>query len=140
MNQKCGQINRLDRRGERGEGKVKLIIVLVILFLAGWAGYNFIPVAYQGQAYKQEMDAAVLQSMALPTVSGNPVEWTRQRLVRLGPEYGVPQDAVFDVKLMPNTNAVEANVKFKRSVALLPFYTYEYEFDYTAKPVGFLTK
>jgi hypothetical protein len=140
MNRKCGQINRRDRHNERGEGKVKLIIVLVILFLAGWAGFNYIPVAYQGQAFKQEMDTAILQAMGLPTASGDPVAWTKQRLTRTGQEYNIPEDAIIDVKLAKGGGAVEATVKFKRPVALLPFYTYEYEFDYTAKPGGFLTK
>lgn len=141
MNQMCRTIPPRNRHSERGDGKLKPMIILAILFLAGWAGYNYIPVAYQSQTFKQEMDTAVVQSMGLPTISGNPVDWTRLRLTKLGPDYGVPKDAIIDVKPIQGSNGgVQANVKFKRPVAILPFYTYDYEFDYTAKPTGFLTK
>lgn len=141
MNQKCETNTTRNRQGERGEGGLKLIIVLIILFLAGWAGWNYIPVAYQGQTYKQEMDTTVVQAMGLPTASGNPTEWARQRVAKLGADYGVPEDAVIEAKPLQGSNGgVEITVKFKRPVTLLPFYTYEYEFDYTAKPVGFLSK
>jgi hypothetical protein len=136
----CGTINKRDKHSERGEGKLKLFIFLLIVFLIGWAGYNYIPVVYQAQSFKQEMDAAILQALGLPSVSGDPVAWTRQRLVKTGQEYNIPEDAIIDVKRTQNGQGVEATVKFKRSVSLLPFYTYEYEFDYTAKPTGFLTK
>jgi hypothetical protein len=140
MNQMCGEFKKHDRRNERGEGSGKLIIVLVILFLAVWAGYNYIPVAYNAQAYRQEMDTAVIQVMAMPGAMQNPVAWTSERLKRVGTEYSIPEDAVYDVKQLPNGTGVQAQVKYKKSVSLLPFYTYQYEFDYTAKTGGFMTK
>lgn len=140
MNQKCGKFIKRDRRGERGEGGFKLIVFLAILFLAVWAGYNAIPVFYNCQNYKQEMDTTVTQAMALPSSMGNPVGWSNDRLKRVAPEYGVPEDVSIVVKPMQNANGVEAQVKFKKPIAILPFYTYEYEFDYTARTNGMFSK
>lgn len=140
MNQKCGKFIKHDRHNERGEGGFKLIVFLVGLFLAIWAGYNAIPVFYNCQSYKQEMDTAVTQALAMPNASRNPVGWTDERLKRLAPDFGVPQDATIVVKPMKEGKGVEAQVKFKKPINILPFYTYEYEFDYTATTNGMFTK
>jgi hypothetical protein len=140
MYQTCGKFEKNIRYGERGEGSLKLIIFLVILFLAVWAGLNYIPVAYKAQTLKQEIDTTVTQASILPNATKNPVVWTTEQLKKLAPDFGMPDDAVIDVKPLKNSPGIEVQVKFKKPVSLLPFYTYQYEFDYTAKTSGFLTK
>lgn len=139
MNQTCSKFNKHNRKNERGEGSGKLIAFLVVLFLVGWAGYNYVPVAYNAQSFRQEMDTTVTQALAMPGAMQNPVGWTQERLKRIAPDFGVPDDVVIVVKPVQN-GAVEAQVKYKKPVSLLPFYTYQYEFDYTAKTGGFMTK
>ena len=39
-------------------------MVLVVLVLIANAGYNYIPVAYAGANFKQEMDTAVVKGLA----------------------------------------------------------------------------
>ena len=138
MNQRCG-FKKNTRHGERGEGRFKLIITLVVLFLAIWAGYNYIPVAYNAQVLKQEMDTTVLQAMSNPYAVKDPVGWTTTQLKKTGTEYGVPEDALIDVKPQKG-GGVQAQVKYKKPVPVLPFYTYDYEFDYTAHTSGLSTK
>jgi len=52
----------------------------------------------------------------------------------------VPADAFIEVKIV---NAViQARVAYSRQAEILPLglYTYNYEFDHTATPTGFLMK
>lgn len=55
-----------NRNSEKGNAKVKLVAVLVVLFLIGHAAYSYIPVAYEAEYFKQEMQTAVVQGMAVP--------------------------------------------------------------------------
>lgn len=140
MNQTCGKFEKNIRHGERGEGSLKPIIFIVLFFLAVWAGINYIPVAYKAQTLKQEIDTTVTQASILPSATKNPVVWTTEQIKKLAPDFGVPDDAVIDVKPLKNNAGIEVQVKFKKPVSLLPFYTYQYEFEHTAKTNSFLTK
>jgi len=111
----------------------------VVLFLLAHAGFNYIPVAYDGESFKQEMQTAVVQGLALPN-GGKPVEATKARILRAAAQSNVPADAFIEVKIV---NAViQARVAYSRQAEILPLglYTYNYEFDHTATPTGFLMK
>ncbi|MDQ3087448.1 MAG: hypothetical protein M3Q78_02495 [Acidobacteriota bacterium] len=128
-----------DWRDERGGAGVKLAAVLVVLFLLAHAGFNYIPVAYDGESFKQEMQTAVVQGLALPN-GGKPVEATKARILRAAAQSNVPADAFIEVKIV---NAIiQAHVAYSRQAEILPLglYTYNYEFDHTATPTGFLMK
>jgi hypothetical protein len=47
---------------ERGGAGVKFLIIFVVLILAANAGYNYIPVAYAGESFRQEMQTAVVMA------------------------------------------------------------------------------
>ena len=128
-----------NRRAERGGAGVKFLLVAVVLFLAGHAACNYIPVAYQGESYKQEMQTAVLQGTALPT-SGNPIGVVKQRLQKIARESDLPPDTVIDVKQM--NNVISAHVRYNKNVNILPFgiYSRQYLFDQTVTPSGFMLK
>ncbi len=128
-----------DWQTERGGAGVKLAAVLVILFLLAHAGYNYIPVAYDGESFKQEMQTAVVQGLALPN-GGKPIETTKARILRAAAQSNVPADAFVEVKQVKSV--VQARVAYSRQVEMLPLglYTYNYEFDNTATPTGFLLK
>ncbi len=112
---------------------------MLVLFLLAHAGYNYIPVAYDGESFKQEMQTAVVQGLALPN-GGKPIETTKARILRAAAQSNVPADAFIEVKQVKTV--VQARVAYSKQVEILPFglYTYDYEFDNTATPTGFLLK
>ena len=128
-----------ERGSERGGAGVKFLIVLVVLFLAANAGYNYIPVAYAAESMKSDMQAAVLQGLALPGRI-NPVDNVKTRLQTAMRLNDVPADALMEVK--QNGNSMSAHVVYSKEVSILPFgiYRYTYHFDQTVTPTGFLMK
>jgi len=128
------------RGSEHGGAGVKFLLVVVVLFLIANGCYQWIPVAYAGESFKQEMQAAVLQAATIPPSSGTPTDVTKKRIQKIAFANSIPTDAFIEVKMI-NSN-IQARVSYVKPVAILPFglYTYNYEFDYTATPAGFLTK
>ena len=128
-----------ERASERGSTAIKFTIVIVILALAAHAGANYIPVAYEGASFKQEMDTAVVKGLG---ASGRikPLEAVQASIQKASMDYAIPDDAYVDVK--PVNGVVEAHVAYTREVNLLPFglYKYDYNFDYVARPQGYLLK
>ena len=128
-----------NRQSERGSAGAKMVGVLVVLFLIGHALVNYVPVAYSGASFKEEMQTAVVQGSALPG-SGNPLGVTQVKIKHSADANNVPQDAVIEVK--PITGGLQAHAMYSKKVNILPFglFTYNYKFDYTATPIGFLMK
>ncbi len=124
---------------ERGGAGVKLLFVVLVLFLIGNAGYQFIPVAYAGESLKQDMQTAVVQGLAVPG-RGSPIEMVKKKIMISVESNNVPPDVFIEVKAA--NNSIQAHVAYTKEVPVLPFgiYNYQYEFDHTATPTGFLTK
>lgn len=127
------------RASERGGAGVKFLIILGVLALAANAGYNYIPVAYAGESFKQEMQTAVVNSLALPG-RFNPVDIVKARVQKAATDNDLPPDTLIEVKLVGSV--VQAHAVYTMPVTILPFgiYTYSYHFDHTAVPTGFLLK
>lgn len=127
------------RVSERGSAGTKFLMIAVILFLIGNAAVNYIPVAYDGASFKEQMDAAVVKALA---ASGQmkPLDIATGTVRRAATDYNVPADAFVEVK--PVNGVIQAHVVFQKKVNILPFgiYKYDYKFDYVARPVGFLLK
>lgn len=128
-----------NRNSEKGGASTKLLLVLAFLFMLAHAGYNYVPVAYEGESMKQEMQTAVVQGMAAPA-NVMPMDLVKGKLQRAVVANNVPTDAVVEVKNIKN--AVTARVAYTKKVNILPFgiYKYNYQFDHTATPTGFLMK
>ncbi len=128
-----------DRSSERGSTAIKFTLVFLVLAVLGNAGLNYVPVAYQGAGFKQEMDTAVVKGLA---ASGRikPLEAVTASIRKASADYDIPADAWVDIK--PVNGVVEAHVAYSREVSMLPFglYNYSYDFDYVAKPTGYLWK
>ncbi len=128
-----------NRSSERGSAGTKFLIIAVILVLIGNGAANYIPVAYNGASFKAEMDAAVVKALA---ASGQmkPLDIVNGTVRRAIADYDVPEDAFIEIK--PVNGVIQAHVVFSKQVNILPFgiYKYDYEFDYVARPVGFLLK
>lgn len=128
------------RQSETGGAGVKLLLALTILILICNAGYNYVPVAYQGISFKQEMEAAVVQGTVVPMARKSPIEAVRLKLENAAKANGIPDYASIVVKQVGNT--IQGRVSYEKNIELLPFglYTYTYTFDYTAVPTGYLAK
>ncbi len=125
---------------QRGSVGVKLVIVLVVLILVGNAGYNYVPVAYNGESMKQEIQATVSQAMIIPPTTGTPIDYAKKRLANVIKSSGGPPDAYIEVKQVGGL--LQARVAYSTQVSILPFgiYQYKYQFDHTANTNGYLTK
>ena len=55
-------------------------------------------------------------------------------------DYEIPEDAFMDIR--PVGGVVEAHVAYQKQINMLPFgiYKYNYDFDYVARPTGYLLK
>lgn len=128
------------RNGERGEAGAKLLIVLTVLILIGHAGINYVPVAYSAESFKQDMQTAVVQGLATPSKAGKPADFVKDKIARAINANDVPKDAYVEVK--QNGKTLQARVYYTQTVNILPFgiYKYNYVFDHTATPTGFLMK
>ena len=126
--------------GERGAAGTKLLFVLTILFLAGHAGINYVPVAYDAESFKQDMQTAVVQGLATPAKAGSPIKFVKEKIERAIAANDIPEDAEVDVR--QNGKVLQARVYYTQSVNILPFgiYKYDYVFDHTATPTGFLLR
>jgi len=120
------------RSGERGAASLKFVIVIALLGACAYAGYLYVPVAFQANAYKDLMqhyaDVAATQ--------GYPPSWTGEQLMKSAPEYGIPADAI--ITPVKRDQRIEVRVQFVKVIDF-PGYPYNYEFDYTAKSTAFLT-
>ena len=125
---------------QRGNTGVKLVFVLVVLFLIGNAGYNYVPVAYNGESLKQEIQAAVSAATTIPPTTGTPLDYAKKRLANVTRANGAPLDTFIEVKQI--NGLLQARVAYTKPVPLLPFglYEYKYQFDHTANTNGFLAK
>jgi hypothetical protein len=121
-----------NRQGERGGARLKFVIVIAVIAVVAYAGYLYVPVAYDAYYFKDVMQNKV--DMAV--TQGYETVWVRDQLVKSGPEYHVPADAL--ITPTAKDNRVEVRVQFTRPIQL-PGYTYTYEFDYTAKSTAFIT-
>ena len=127
------------RQNERGGASVKFLIIFVSLILIAHAGYSYIPVAYEGEDLKQEMQTAVVQAMAMAN-NMDTVAITKSKIQRVIAANDIPPNAFVEVKQV--NNLCHARVAYTQQVNILPFglYDYTYHFDHTAIPTGFLAK
>lgn len=123
---------RMQRSGERGSATLKFVIVMALLGATAYAGYLYVPVAFQANAYKDLMQhyADVASSQ------GYPPSWLSEQLMKNGAEYGIPDDAI--ITPAKRNNRIEVRVQFVRVIDF-PGYPYNYEFDHTVKSTAFLT-
>jgi hypothetical protein len=117
---------------ERGGARLKFVIVMAIIAAVGYAGYQFIPVAYQNYQLKDLMQHYVDTAVA----TGKSGEWIKDQLIKSSAEYGIPPDAIITPE--QENEKMQVRVQFTQPIEF-PGYTYNHEFDYTAKSAAFLT-
>lgn len=129
-----------NRQSERGSAGVKLLLVALFLGLLANAGYQYVPVAYEGANFKQEMQTAVINGVSMPGVGKTAVDVVKDKIAIAARNNNLPPNAVIQVKQL--NNVVQAHVTYSKSVPVLPFGLYKrnYEFDNVATPTGFLAQ
>ena len=129
-----------NRTSERGGAGFKLLVVLIILFSLAHAGYNYIPVAYEAESFKQDMQTAVVQAVSLPGAQMTAIDTAKRKISIAAANNNIPKNALIEVKQVGNLT--QARVRYFKPVNILPFgmYKYNFQFDNTATPTGFLFK
>ena len=125
-------MNTMTRKSERGGARLKFLIVLAIISFVGYGCYQFIPIAFQSYKINDLMQHYVDTAVTM----GYPASWVKGQLVKNGPEYGIPPDAV--ITPAQEDNRIVVRVQFSQPIQF-PFYTYNYEFDHTARSATFLS-
>ena len=136
MNETFGSTSAV-RRNERGSARLKFIIVLVVVAIVGYMGFQYIPVAYQSYTFKKFMDESADKAAASTLPSEQKGSWLENELRTNAKDYGVPPDARM-THIFQN-NRMEITVTFTRQINLLPGFAYQYNFAHTAKSSTFLT-
>jgi hypothetical protein len=120
------------RRGERGGARFNCIVILIIIGLAAYSAYHYVPVAYNAYLYKDLMQETVNKA-AYPPIKSN--DWVTQQLRDAAKEYDLPEDT--DIRVQNENGRIVAHVTWTRPIQL-PGYVYEYEFDHAARSSGFI--
>lgn len=134
------KFTKRDRRsGEQGGAGIKFLFALLALAIVANAAINYVPVAYQGANFRQEMDTAVVKGLSAPG-SMKPTDVVKASLTKAARDNDIPLEAVIEVR--PAGNVIQAHVAYQKQVSLLPFglYKYSYDFNYVASPTGYLLK
>jgi hypothetical protein len=120
------------KSNEQGGARLKLVIALAIFAIVVYAGYLYVPVAVDAYYFEDVMQNKV----NLAAAQGYEAGWIKDQLVKGGAEFHVPADAV--ISPVQKDGRVEVRVQFTRPITG-PGFTYNYDFDYTAKSTTFLT-
>jgi hypothetical protein len=117
---------------EQGGARLKFVIAIAVIAIVVYTGYLYVPVAVDAYYFKDLMQNKV----ELAVAQGYDNAWVTDQIKKSEHEYRVPDDAI--ITPTQKDSRVEVRVQFKRPISF-PGYTYDYEFDYTAKSTAFLT-
>lgn len=128
MSVSCGTRPVRRPAGERGEGRLKFLVVIAILALLAYSGYQYIPVAVQARQFKDVMQ----QSVNNAAMQSQTADGLKKLLTDRAQEYGAPPPPATQVEVTLQDGRWQARVRYIRDVSL-PFYVYHYDFDNTVK-------
>ena len=119
-------------RNEKGGARLKLIIFLAVFALIVYIGYMYVPVTIDAYYYKDVMQNKVDMAVA----QGYDPAWVTDQLKKASPDLHIPENAT--ITSWQKENRFEVRMQYTRPISFLLF-TYNYDFDYTAKSTAFLT-
>jgi hypothetical protein len=125
-------MNTIARKTERGSARLKFLMVIAAICILAYTGYLYIPVAYEAYLLKDLMQ----HNVDVAATQGYPPSWVKDQLTKASKEYDVPPDAVIEPTQQENRMAVR--VQFVRPIEF-PGFTYQYNFEHTARSTTFLT-
>ncbi|MDT7689670.1 MAG: hypothetical protein QOE46_2429 [Acidobacteriota bacterium] len=118
--------------GERGGARFNFIVIVLLIALAGYSAYNYVPVAYNAYLFKDFMQETVNKAAYPP---GQTSDWVTQQLRAAAKEYDLPPE--MNITVQNEDGHIAAHVMWSRPVQL-PGYVYDYNFDHTARSSGFI--
>ena len=121
-----------DRSGERGQGRLKFLIVMLVLISIGYSLYLYVPIAYDGYVLKDYMQHEVDVAAA----SGYDENWLKTQLTKSGKDYNIPVNA--EIVPARAEGRWQLTVKYTRQIQFPGGYVYDYNFDQTVKSTQFL--
>ncbi|MDQ1560079.1 MAG: hypothetical protein QOD32_3139 [Pyrinomonadaceae bacterium] len=121
-----GHFGARRRTTERGNSRLNFLIVIVVIAAVAYAGYQYVPVAYQASQLKVFMQDTVNNAV----ITDKDARWADDQLRRNLTSYGAPPDARINVA--NSAGRIEAHVEYTVPVPLL-VTTYEYKFDHTVR-------
>jgi len=124
------------RHGERGAARLKFIVVLAVVALISYMGFQYVPVAYQGYQFKKVMD----DDTEMASAGGKSLEWLKNQIRASANDYSVPPDSLKITEPIVRDGRIEITSQFTRPVKLLPFWTINYNFDHTSKSSTFFNQ
>lgn len=125
MGQSCGTRTRAQRH-VRGAARLNFLIVLTILVVGGYVGYQLVPVYYSATLLQTFMQDTV----NLAAAASKPPGWIEQQVRASADEYGLPPDTL--IETTAHDGRVQLHVKFFRTIPL-GVTIYHYEFEHTVK-------
>ncbi len=120
------------KSSERGGARLKFIIAILVFAAIGYTGYLYVPIAIDAYYFKDAMQTKV----DLAATQGFEPAWIRDQLEKSKAEFHVPPEAIITAGKIDNR--LEVRVQYTRPISF-PGFTYNYEFDHTAKSNTFLT-
>ena len=126
-------MNSMRRESERGSARLKFLVVVIVIGAVAYAGYMYVPVAYNAYLFKDLMQQKANAAVGL----GHPPTWVRDQLVKSAPEYNIPNDV--EITSAVQDKRIEVRAQYSQLIQF-PGYTYQYDFDHTVKSTDFLLK
>ena len=123
----------MPRESERGSARLKFLVVIVVIGAVAYAGYMYVPVAYNAYLFKDLMQQKANAAVGL----GHPPAWVREQLVKSAPDYNIPTDV--EITSAVQDKRIEVRAQYSQPIQF-PGYTYQYDFDHTVKSTDFLLK
>jgi hypothetical protein len=120
------------RATEHGGSRFNFLLVVAVIAIVAYAGYQYVPVAYQASQLKVFMKDTVDNAV----VTDKNAAWAEDQIRRNLKNYGAPQNAL--VAVAGREAHLEAHVEYSIPIPLL-VTTYEYKFDHTARSAGVMT-
>ena len=120
------------RATERGGARFNFLVIVLVIGLAAYSAYNYVPVAYDAYRFKDYMQETVNKAAYPP---GQTTGWVEQQLRATAKDYDLPPE--MQVNVQHQSGRIAARVTWTRPVRL-PGYTYQYNFDHTAQSSGFI--
>ncbi len=117
---------------ERGSARTNFLLMIVVIAAVAYAGYQYVPVAYQASQLKVFMQDTVNNAV----ITNRDAPWTEDQLRRNLTTYGAPSNA--RVTVANRESRIEARVEYTVPVPLL-VTTYEYKFDHTTRSTNLLS-
>ena len=132
MSQVRDESFRARRANERGGARLNLLIVGAVIAVVAYAGYQYVPVAFQASQLKVFMQDTVNNA----AITGKNAQWAEEQLRKNLTEYGAPPNT--RITVANRESRLEAHVQYTVPIPLF-VTTYEYKFDHTTRSSNFFT-